>query len=92
MAQIEICDGCSGDLANKDRLHLTGAIITVGMVQGDLCPTCAAPFWELPVGQTLLAQAVGAKEVEEARRLIIMQNAPPPPGEMSPSPRPEVKP
>jgi hypothetical protein len=79
VSQLDICDGCSADLSGVDRFHLVAGLLAVGMIQIDLCPDCAAPFWESPIGQTLLARAQQVKADENARRAAVMQSEAPAP-------------
>lgn len=65
------CDGCGVDVQYLDRFHLMAASIERGTVQADLCPNCAQPFWDLPVGQKLIADAKTAMEEEAVRRAAI---------------------
>jgi len=71
MGTITACDGCGVDIQYLDRFHIMAASLERGTIQADLCPTCAQPFWDLPVGQKLVSDAKIAMEEEATRRAAV---------------------
>lgn len=71
MGMTVVCDSCGVDMQFIDKFSVQSTSIERGSIQADLCPDCAKPFWDLPVGQKLISDAKKAMEDEATRRAVI---------------------